>query len=114
MTMSQNGTIAHLTDDNFATEVEQGSGLTIVDFWAEWCGPCKAMDPILDQLSTELAGKVKIAKVNAETNIGIVTQYNVRAMPTLMIFKNGQPVDIKVGAGQSRVQLIKWLEAHAA
>ena len=62
----------------------------------------------------ELAGKVKIVKLDVDSNPATVTQYNVRAMPTLIVFKNGEPVDMKVGAGQSRVQLVKWLESHAA
>ena len=104
----------HVTDATFASEVLASDRPVLVDFWAEWCPPCKAMDPILDDLSVELAGKVKIVKLDVETNPGIVTQYNVRAMPTLIVFKDGEPVDMKVGAGQSRVQLIKWLEMHAA
>jgi thioredoxin 1 len=102
-----------VTDASFKSEVLGASEPVLVDFWAEWCPPCKAMDPILDDLSVELAGKVKIVKLDVETNPGIVTRYNVRAMPTLMVFKGGEPVDMKVGAGQSRVQLIKWLDSHA-
>jgi thioredoxin 1 len=102
-----------VNDANFEREVLKSSEPVLVDFWAEWCPPCKAMDPILDDLSVELAGKVKIVKLDVETNPSTVVAYNVRAMPTLMVFKGGEPVDIKIGAGQSRVQLIKWLDAHA-
>lgn len=107
--------MAHLVNDaNFNAEVLGASEPVLVDFWAEWCPPCKAMDPILDQLSVELAGKVKIVKLDVETNPGIVSRYNVRAMPTMIVFQGGEPVDIKVGAGQSRVQLTKWLDQFAA
>lgn len=99
---------------SFDAEVLGASEPVLVDFWAEWCGPCKAMDPILDQLAGELAGRVKIVKLDAEQNIGIVTRYNVRSMPTLIVFQGGQPVDARVGSGQSRVQLIKWLDEFAA
>ena len=102
-----------VSDATFASEVLGATEPVLVDFWAEWCPPCKAMDPILDVLSDELAGKVKIVKLDVETNPSTVVQYNVRAMPTLMVFKGGEPVDLKVGAGQSRAQLIKWLESHA-
>ena len=102
-----------VSDANFAAEVLAAKEPVLVDFWAEWCGPCKAMDPILDDLSVALDGKVKIVKLDVETNPSTVTMYNVRAMPTLMVFKGGEPVDIKVGYGPSRAQLTKWLEAFA-
>ncbi|WP_421761354.1 thioredoxin [Devosia sp.] len=104
----------HVNDANFDAEVLRSSEPVLVDFWAEWCGPCKAMDPILEDLSRELAGRVKIVKLDVDGNPSTVVKYNVRAMPTLMVFKDGEPADIKVGAGQSRVQLIKWLDQFAA
>ena len=102
-----------VTDADFDREVLEAREPVLVDFWAEWCGPCKAMDPILDDLSGQLAGKVKIVKLDVETNPTTVTRYNVRAMPTLLVFKDGEPVDQKVGYGPSRVQLTKWLESFA-
>jgi thioredoxin 1 len=106
--------VGHLVSDaDFKQEVLDAKEPVLVDFWAEWCPPCKAMDPILDDLTTELAGKVKIVKLDVETNPSTVVTYNVRAMPTLMVFKGGEPVDIKVGYGPSRAQLTKWLESFA-
>jgi thioredoxin 1 len=101
----------NVTDSNFATVVLASDKPVLVDFWAEWCPPCKAMSPTIDALADEMAQTVKIVKLDVDSNPGITVQYNVRSMPTLMIFKDGQPVDMKVGAGQSRVQLVKWLEA---
>jgi thioredoxin 1 len=103
-----------VNDTNFDAEVLGASEPVLVDFWAEWCPPCKAMDPVLDDLSRELAGRVKIVKLDVDANPGITARFNVRSMPTLIVFKDGEPVDYKVGAGQSRVQLIKWLDSVAA
>jgi thioredoxin 1 len=103
-----------VNDASWDAEVLGASEPVLVDFWAEWCPPCKAMDPIMDDLSVELAGKVKIVKLDVETNPSTVVRYGVRAMPTMIVFQNGQPVDMKIGAGQSRVQLIKWLDQFAA
>jgi len=104
----------NVDDASFSQEVLAADRPVLVDFWAEWCAPCLAMAPTLDELAVTLADSVKIVKLDVASNPAITSQYNVRNMPTLIVFKNGAPVDMKVGAGQSRVQLIKWLELHAA
>ena len=96
--MSTNGQIAHLSDDSFATEVEQGKGLVVVDFWAEWCGPCRAIAPVLEQLATSYAGKLQIAKLNVDEHPRTPMKFNVRSIPTLLFFQNGKHVDTVVGA----------------
>ena len=102
-----------VTDQTFAQEIEQHAGLAVVDFWATWCGPCRMIAPILDQLAVEYDGKVKVAKVDVDSNIQTATRFNVRSIPMLLFFKNGKVVDQIVGA-VPKVQIETKLQAHAA
>lgn len=90
-------TILTLTDTNFDGEVIKSPMPVLVDFWAEWCGPCKMVAPILDELASEYNGRVKIGKVNVDDHQPLASQYGIRAIPTLLIFKQGQVVDQVVG-----------------
>ena len=87
-----------LTDQNFQTEVLKATMVTVVDFWAPWCGPCKIISPLIEELMKEYSGKAKVGKMNVDENPQIPGQYGIMGIPTVMIFKNGQPVKSMVGA----------------
>jgi thioredoxin 1 len=99
-----------VTDATFQNDVLGSDTPVVVDFWAEWCGPCRMIAPHLDAIATEMGGKVIIAKVNIDENPEIASQVGIRSIPTLMIYKGGKHVNTKVGAG-SRGDLQKWIEA---
>ena len=107
--MSNN--ISHITDDNFDAEVLQADTPVLVDYWAEWCGPCKMIAPALDQIADEYAGKLKIAKLNIDDNPATPRTYNVRGIPTLMLFKGGDIIGQKVGAA-SKSQLTAFIDEN--
>ena len=98
-----------VTEQSFATEVLGAEKPVLVDFWAEWCGPCKMIAPALEELSDEFADKVTIAKLNVDENQDIAARYGVRGIPTMLLFKGGQPIAQKVGAAP-RSQIQQWLE----
>ncbi len=95
---------ANINDNNFEDEVLKAEGPVMVDFWAEWCGPCKAMSPLVDELSNELGEKLKVVKVNIDESPEAPTKFGVRGIPTFMVFKGGEVVDTRVG-GMSKTQL---------
>ena len=100
------------TDATFDQDVLKASGPVVVDFWAEWCGPCRMIAPALEEISKSLDGKVKIVKLNVDENPEIAGKFGVRSIPTLMIFKDGKLADQKVGA-LSKGDLSRWIGAHA-
>lgn len=99
-------------DDTFAAEVVNAGMPVLVDFWAPWCGPCRALGPVIDELSAEFAGKVKIVKMNVDENPSTPGQFNIRAIPTLILFKNGKVVEQVTGA-VSKTNLKELLEQKA-
>ena len=106
-----NDKVLHVTDSNFESEVLKSDKPVLIDFWAPWCGPCKAIAPSIDELANEYDGKVKFVKINVDDNPQTPSQYHVRGIPTLMLFKDGKPVATQVGA-VSKAQLEAFIEAN--
>ena len=100
-----------VTDDSFEADVLNSDKPVIVDFWAEWCGPCKQIAPALDDLAADLGDKVTVAKVNIDENPATPQKYNVRGIPTLILFKDGQPASTKVGS-LPKSKLYEWVEGE--
>ena len=103
--------IHHVTDGNFDDEVLQSQTPVLVDYWAEWCGPCKMIAPILDEVAKEYAGKLKVAKLNIDDNQETPAKYGIRGIPTLMLFKGGNVEATKVGA-LSKSQLTAFIDSN--
>ena len=99
------------TDSNFQTTALEGDQLAVVDFWAEWCGPCRMVGPIIEELATEYEGKAIVGKVNVDHNQAVSMKYGVRSIPTILFIKNGEVVDKQVGA-TSKQALASKIEAH--
>lgn len=103
--------IIHVTDASFETEVLKSADPVLVDYWADWCGPCKMLAPVLDEIASEYAGKVKVAKLNIDENPGTPPRYGIRGIPTLMLFKDGEVEATKIGA-VSKSQLTAFIDSN--
>jgi len=105
------GSVVYVTDETFEQEILKAEGSVLVDYWADWCGPCKMIAPILEEIAEEYAGKVKVTKLNIDENPETPPKYGIRGIPTLMLFKNGNVEATKVGA-MSKSQLAAFLDSN--
>ncbi len=110
--MAQSKNVLTATDANFSTDVLKSPTLALVDFWAEWCGPCKALGPTIDSIADELPGKLKVFKMNVDENPATPTQFHIRGIPTVILFKNGQAVDQIVG-NQPKDAILEVIKRHS-
>jgi len=109
--MADSKNVVHVTDSGFQKDVLQSSELALVDFWAEWCGPCKMLGPTIDALAEQYAGKVKVMKMNVDENPDTPQQYHIRGIPTVLFFKGGQLVDQLVG-NQPKDAIVTTIQKH--
>lgn len=103
--------IVHVTDDSFERDVLKSSEPVLVDYWADWCGPCKMIAPVLDEIAVEYAGRIRVAKLNIDDNPNIPPRYGIRGIPTLMLFRDGEVEATKVGA-VSKSQLTAFIDSN--
>ena len=103
--------IVHVTDDSFESDVLKSNQPVLIDYWAEWCGPCKMIAPVLDEIAEEYAGRLKVAKLNIDDNPNTPPRYGIRGIPTLMLFKDGEVEATKVGA-VSKSQLVAFIDSN--
>lgn len=109
--MAGSENLLKVSDDNFSQEIEQSEGVSIVDFWAAWCGPCQIVGPFVEELAQEYVGKVKVGKLDVDTNPTTAAKFNVRSIPSILFFKDGTHVDTVVGA-VPKAALVSTLEKH--
>jgi thioredoxin 1 len=110
-TQSMSELIVHVTDDSFESDVLNSGEPVLIDYWAEWCGPCKMIAPVLDEIASEYSGRLKVAKLNIDDNPNTPPRYGIRGIPTLMLFKNGEVEATKVGA-VSKSQLVAFIDSN--